>query len=277
MRASNTPSTVRVPLTPTLSPNERSDAGLQHRMAERWCSAVATAVIARAKRSNPAARAARKPKTVSSHRNLRLDCFAALAMTREKTADLAPNVTQTFRTGFEQPLKFLFFRNRFRIILPSSRPDGRASALIVSASGQDATGPSRCRPNLRRGDEPRRRKGDDRRRGRTAQAVQQYGYVLRIWSSEPGAAPAGIRQAVNPARAERRRRLRLWSGSTQRWAGPPPCANASAYGFARMRQAYGCRGRGLSPSVPHALSLGRGSKTTGEPQAGQRAGRRTYV
>ena len=32
---------------------------------------------------------------------------------------------------------------------------------------------------------------------------------------EPGAAPAGIRQAVNPARAERRRRLRLWSGSAQ--------------------------------------------------------------
>ena len=32
---------------------------------------------------------------------------------------------------------------------------------------------------------------------------------------EPGSAPAGIRQAVNPARAERRRRLRLWSGSAQ--------------------------------------------------------------
>ena len=41
-----------------------------------------------------------------------------------------------------------------------------------------------------------------------------------VWSSvfgqvEPGSAPAGIRQAVNPARAERRRRLRLWSGSAQ--------------------------------------------------------------
>jgi hypothetical protein len=30
---------------------------------------------------------------------------------------------------------------------------------------------------------------DDRRRGRTAQAVQQYGEVFRIWSSEPGLAP----------------------------------------------------------------------------------------
>ena len=47
-----------------------------------------------------------------------------------------------------------------------------------------------------------------------------------VWSSvfgqvEPGSAPAGIRQAVNPARAERRRRLRLWSGSVRVRRFPP--------------------------------------------------------
>src|SRR5918994_6452446 len=64
---------------------------------------------------------------------------------------------------------------------------------------------------------------------------------------EPGAAPAGIRQAVNPARAERRRRLRLWSGSVQRWAGPPPCADVSAHGSPGCDKHTGAVGAAFRP------------------------------
>ena len=64
---------------------------------------------------------------------------------------------------------------------------------------------------------------------------------------EPGSAPAGIRQAVNPARAERRRRLRLWSGSAQRWAEPSPCANASAYGLPGCDKHTGAAGAPFRP------------------------------
>ena len=74
-----------------------------------------------------------------------------------------------------------------------------------------------------------------------------------VWSSvfgqvEPGSAPAGIRQAVNPARAERRRRLRMWSGSAQQWDGPPPCANASAYGLPGCDKHTGAAGAVFRPA-----------------------------
>jgi hypothetical protein len=81
-----------------------------------------TAVIASAAKQS-SAREARKPKTVSS-RNLRLDCFVALLLAMTSVA----NGLSKLSTGFEQALKFLFFRNRFRIILPLSRLDERASA-----------------------------------------------------------------------------------------------------------------------------------------------------
>ena len=82
---------------------------------------------------------------------------------------------------------------------------------------------------------------------------------------EPGSAPAGIRQAVNPARAERRRRLRLWSGSAQAFGLDHRRVPRVGIRIARMRQAYGSRGRGLSPCVPHALFKGCERKKTGKP------------
>ena len=53
--------------------------------------------------------------------------------------------------------------------------------------------------------------------------------------------------------------------------------HASAYGFARMRQAYGSRGRGLSPCVPHALFPREVQKMTGVPWGRTKHGAMTCV
>ena len=169
-------------------------------------------------------------------------------MTREKTtasSERYPN----FRTGFEQPLKFLFFRNRFRIILHFVPPRWESECAFICASGQDATGPSRCRPDSVARDEawPRKRmmtgaEGGRPKRSSNTVRSSVFGQV------EPGSAPAGIRQAVNPARAERRRRLRLWSGSAPAiWAGPLPCADASAHGLPGCDKHTGAAGAAFRP------------------------------
>jgi len=89
-----------------------------------------------------------------------------------------------------------------------------------------------------------------------------------VWSSvfgqvEPGSAPAGIRQAVNPARAERRRRLRLWSGSVQRWAEPSPCATRRHTDLPGCDKHTGAAGAAFRPVFRTPSFQGKCTEKTG--------------
>ena len=187
------------------------------------------------------------------------------ARSRHSSLDLQ-HVTQTFdrfRTG---PLRFLLFPKLISDCCSPVQPRWESECAIRLRLGAG------CR-RVRRGAGPIRRRGEEpRRRGegltdRRLRADGPSGPSNAARSSvfgqvEPGSAPAGNRQAVNPARAERRRRLRLWSGSSP------------AFGLDRRRvptvrrtdlpgcdKHTGSRGRGLSPCVPHALF--RDAKKTG--------------
>ena len=96
-----------------------------------------------------------------------------------------------FRIGF---YRSELTKERNRNIIDAVQPRWESECAFICVSGRDATGPSRAGPIrsalMRRAEE----KDDDRCRGRTAQAVQQYGVVFRIWSSG-----AGLGSRWNPA------------------------------------------------------------------------------
>ena len=100
---------------------------------------------------------------------------------------------------------------------------------------------------------------------------------LGIRSSGAGPAPAGIRQAVNPARAERRRRLRLWSGSAPAMGWTiavcqrrhTDCPDATSIRAPRARPFALCSAR--------PLSKGSATEKTGKPWGRSEHGAMTRV